>query len=102
MGGGGSSSSKNTTESTNTSGQNAISGDNLGVTIAGVNDSNIDVTMTDHGAMERAAELGELALTSNVQALEVAAGLGSDAIDANKDIASDAIALSRDTTKFAQ
>lgn len=100
MGGGGKSSSKNTTTSTNVSGQNAIQGDNLGVTISGVNDSNIDVTMTDHGAMERAAELGELALTSNVKALGIAADLGSNAIDANKDIASDAIALSRDTTKL--
>ncbi|MDO6545578.1 chemotaxis protein, partial [Photobacterium sanguinicancri] len=43
MGKGGSSKSDNTTTSTNTSGQNAIQGDNLGVAISGVNDSNIDV-----------------------------------------------------------
>ncbi|MGF1723627.1 chemotaxis protein [Photobacterium nomapromontoriensis] len=85
MGGGGKSSSSNQTTNTNVSGQNAISGDNLGVAISGVNDSNINVTMTDHGAIERATELGELAFASNTEvttaALEMGANSVSEALD---------------------
>lgn len=62
MGGGGKTSSNST--STSTSGQNAIQGDNLGNAISGVNDSTINVTSTDHGAIEKAAQLGELAMTT--------------------------------------
>ncbi|CAE6902258.1 chemotaxis protein [Vibrio sp. B1FLJ16] len=63
----GSSKSKSTNNSstTNTSGQNAIEGDNLGVAISGVNNSTINATMTDHGAIESAMELGGEALASN-------------------------------------
>ncbi|KKZ05237.1 chemotaxis protein, partial [Vibrio parahaemolyticus] len=43
--------SSNTSNTTNVSGQNAISGDNLGVAISGVNNSTINTTMTDHGAV---------------------------------------------------
>lgn len=63
----GSSKSKSTNNSTttNTSGQNAIEGDNLGVAISGVNNSTINATLTDHGAIESAFELGGQALDSN-------------------------------------
>jgi len=57
MGKGGSSSSKTTTSNTNVSGQNAIQGDNLGVSLAGVNNSTVTVTGTDYGALERADKL---------------------------------------------
>lgn len=53
--------SSNTSNTTNVSGQNAISGDNLGVAISGVNNSTINTTMTDHGAVNAAMELGEQA-----------------------------------------
>ncbi|EMK6668563.1 chemotaxis protein [Vibrio fluvialis] len=51
---GGKSSSSNQTTTTNVSGQNAISGDNLGTAISGVNQSTINVTATDYGAIENA------------------------------------------------
>ena len=51
--------SSNTSNTTNVSGQNAISGDNLGVAISGVNNSTINTTMTDeligHGDGVRAS-----------------------------------------------
>ncbi|HHQ4186213.1 TPA: chemotaxis protein [Vibrio cholerae] len=55
---GGKSNSSNATTSTNVSGQNAIDGDNLGTAISGVNNSTINVTATDHGAVSKALELG--------------------------------------------
>ncbi|KHT64361.1 hypothetical protein RJ45_06885, partial [Photobacterium gaetbulicola] len=72
MGKGGRSNSSSTTTNTNTSGQNAIDGDNLGVSIAGVNDSSVHVSMTDHGAMQRASDIAELALLSNSDVTEEA------------------------------
>ncbi len=54
--------SSNSSTTTNTSGQNAIEGDNLGVAISGVNNSTINATMTDHGAIEAAFDLGETAI----------------------------------------
>ncbi|MCW8330874.1 chemotaxis protein [Photobacterium sp. SDRW27] len=114
MGKGGSSSSTNQNTSVNTSGQNAIQGDNLGVALSGINDSEIDVTMTDHGAMERAAELSELAITnntavttealdanvavseaaleSNTAATEAALVMGENAVDSAMDFGRDALA----------
>lgn len=56
------SNSSNTSNTTNVSGQNAISGDNLGVAISGVNDSTINATMTDHGAVTAAVGLAETAV----------------------------------------
>ncbi len=65
MGGGGHSKSSNKTTTTNVSGQNGIQGDNLGASIAGVNNSTVNLTMTDQGAIEKARQLAELALTTN-------------------------------------
>ncbi|BDU42896.1 chemotaxis protein [Vibrio nigripulchritudo] len=53
------SSSSNKTTTTNTSGQNAIDGDNLGTAISGVNNSTVMVTATDHGAVAGALEMAE-------------------------------------------
>ncbi|GHA34317.1 chemotaxis protein [Photobacterium aphoticum] len=74
----------NTTNTTNTSGSAAVSGDNNGVMLAGVSDSHINVTMTDHGAMERASQLGELALASNTD-------VATAAINANADVSETAM-----------
>ncbi|RWX54982.1 chemotaxis protein [Photobacterium chitinilyticum] len=101
MGKGGSSSSKNTTTTTNTSGQNAIQGDNLGVAISGVNGSNINVSMTDHGAMARASELGELALTSNTQVSTAALKMGKDTVDSAMDFGRDAIRANAEVSNNA-
>ncbi|PJC85704.1 chemotaxis protein [Vibrio sp. HA2012] len=64
MGGGGSSKSSNKTTTTSVSGQNGIQGDNLGASIAGIQNSTVSVQMTDHGAIEKAGQLAELSLTT--------------------------------------
>lgn len=58
-GGGGKSSSKTSNNTTNVSGQNAIQGDNLGVTVSGINNSHLNLTTTDHGAVNGALEYGK-------------------------------------------
>ncbi len=50
---GGKSSSSNKTSTKNTSSQNAISGDNLGVALSGIEGSTINATVTDHGSVEK-------------------------------------------------
>ncbi|NRF16323.1 hypothetical protein [Vibrio coralliilyticus] len=87
MGKGGSSSSSNTTQNTNVNGTNAVSGDNLGVLVSGVNKSTINVTATDHGAIKTAGEtakasleFGRDALKSNEHAVDKALKMGSDSV----------------------
>lgn len=92
MGKGGSSKSSNTTNTKNTSGQNAIQGDNLGVTMAGVSDSTVNVTMSDHGAIEAAKEMNELAINNNSEVTKTA-------LDMGETLAQDAIELSRETSE---
>ncbi|OOF25723.1 hypothetical protein [Salinivibrio sp. IB872] len=62
--GGSKSSSKTKNVNTNVSGQNAIQGDNLGVAISGVNNSTINATVTDHGAVDRSFEFAEESLAA--------------------------------------
>ncbi len=72
MGGRSSSQSRqsNVTTTTNTSGSAAAGRDNYGVMLAGVNDSDINLTMTDHGAMAIAGDLAEEALDFGHQTLK--------------------------------
>ncbi|ERM57669.1 MULTISPECIES: hypothetical protein [Vibrio] len=56
---GGKSKSSSSSNTTNVTGQNAISGDNLGTAISGVNNSTINVESVDHGAVQGALKLGE-------------------------------------------
>ncbi|CAM2984527.1 hypothetical protein [Vibrio neptunius] len=72
MGGRSSSQSRqsNVTTTTNTSGSAAAGRDNYGVMLAGVNDSDINLTMTDHGAMSIAGNLAEEALDFGQQTLK--------------------------------
>ena len=84
MGKGGSSKSTNNTQTTSTSGQNGITGDNLGVTVAGVNNSSLDITMTDHGAIEKATEMAELSMTTLGDGVE-------RVLDSNTDVTTHAI-----------
>ncbi|WFB47852.1 hypothetical protein [Vibrio coralliilyticus] len=72
MGGRSSSQSRqsNVTNTTNTSGSAAAGRDNYGVMLAGVNDSDINLTMTDHGAMAIAGNLAEEALDFGQQTLK--------------------------------
>ena len=72
MGGRSSSKSRqsNTTTTTNTSSSSAaVGGDNTGVMLSGVSDSDINLTMTDHGAMAIAGRTAEEAFDLGTQAL---------------------------------
>ncbi len=71
MGGRSSSQSRQSTvtTTTNTSGSAAAGRDNYGIMVAGVNDSDINLTMTDHGAMAIASDLAEEALDFGQQTL---------------------------------
>ncbi|KJY93965.1 hypothetical protein TW84_01590 [Vibrio neptunius] len=87
MGKGGSSSSSNTTQTTNVSGTNAVSGDNLGVLLSGVNGSTVNVTATDHGAVKAASNMAESsldfgrdALKSNENAVHEALKMGGESL----------------------
>jgi|GEM_PF-1711631 len=72
MGGRSSSQSRqsNITTTTNTSGSAAAGRDNYGIMVAGVNDSDINLSMTDHGAMTVAGNLAEEALDFGQQTLK--------------------------------
>lgn len=83
--------SSNTSNTTNVSGQNAISGDNLGVAISGVNNSTINTTMTDHGAVNAAMELGEQAFEFGGEMLNSNERISLEAMDTTHDIAEIAI-----------
>ncbi|MGI2800812.1 hypothetical protein WAX87_01770 [Photobacterium damselae subsp. damselae] len=78
MGGDSSSSSSSTNVTTNTSGQNGISGDNTGAAISGVNNSTISVSTTDHGSIEMAGDVLN-------QALEEIGKVSDSAIDGVND-----------------
>ncbi|CAK4070789.1 chemotaxis protein [Vibrio sp. MarTm2] len=96
---GGKSSSKNITSTSNVSGQNAISGNNLGTAISGVSDSTITVTATDHGAIEKSLLFAESAMNgslsfagdalddmsaANSENLQMLAGLAGNQAEQNK------------------
>ncbi|MCR9905288.1 chemotaxis protein [Vibrio alginolyticus] len=83
--------SSNTSNTTNVSGQNAISGDNLGVAISGVNNSTINTTMTDHGAVNAAMGLGEQAFEFGGEMLNSNERISLEAMDTTHDIAETAI-----------
>ncbi len=86
--------SSNTSNTTNVSGQNAISGDNLGVAISGVNNSTINTTMT--GAVTAAMELGGEMLNSNerisLEAMDTTHDIAETAIDEVVDFAGSSLA----------
>nr|WP_321386241.1 chemotaxis protein [uncultured Vibrio sp.] len=88
--------STNNSTSTNNSGQNAISGDNLGVAISGINDSTINTTMTDHGAIDAAFEFGGELLDSNervtMQAMDTTQDVAETAIDEVAEFAGNSLA----------
>jgi len=76
------SSSNTVTTTTNVSGSAAAQGDNYGVMLSGVNSSDINLTMTDHGALEVAKEFGDTALNLAGSALKNNASVSTHAIDA--------------------
>ncbi|MGF1762454.1 hypothetical protein [Aliivibrio kagoshimensis] len=88
---GGSSSSSNETTTTTTtesnSGTAAVSGDNWGANISGVSKSEINLTMTDNGAVMAAGKMAEEALNFGGLALASNSEVSSHAIDAIKSMA---------------
>lgn len=99
MGKGGSTKSVNRTTNTNTSGSSAISGDNLGTVLSGVNvakGSSLNIRSTDHGAVKSAGDIAKAALLSNTSAVKEASDLGSKAIDANAETLGAAFNFGRD------
>ncbi|MEZ9130082.1 hypothetical protein AB4145_26405, partial [Vibrio splendidus] len=82
MGGRSSSKSRqsNTTTTTNTSSSAAVGGDNTGVMLSGVSDSDINLTMTDHGAMAIAGRTAEEAFDFGTQALRVNQSVVGDSL----------------------
>ncbi|MEZ8618979.1 hypothetical protein AB6D33_24325 [Vibrio splendidus] len=82
MGGRSSSKSRqsNTTTTTNTSSSAAVGGDNTGVMMSGVSDSDINLTMTDHGAMAIAGRTAEEAFDLGTQALRVNQSVVGDSL----------------------
>lgn len=93
MGGGGSSSSSNTTNTTNISGTNAVSGDNLGVLLSGVSGSNITVTATDHGAVKGARDATEKALSVGRENVKDSLDFGRDALKSNENAVNEALKM---------
>jgi len=89
---GGKSKSSNSTTTSNNSGQNAISGDNLGTAISGVNNSTLNVTATDHGAIEAAGNLAELSMTT-------LGSVSNNALEQMGDVSKGAFELSKDATQ---
>ncbi|MDC5855947.1 hypothetical protein [Vibrio europaeus] len=84
MGGRSSSQSRQSTvtTTTNTSGSAAAGRDNYGIMVAGVNDSDINLTMTDHGAMAIAGNLAEEALDFGQQTLRSNETIVTGSLDA--------------------
>ncbi|AJR08669.1 chemotaxis protein [Photobacterium gaetbulicola] len=101
----GRSKSSKSSNTTNVSGTAAASGDNNGVMLSGVNDSSISVNMTDHGAMQIASELGELAIASNVEvttgALESNTEVSKAALNMGAHSLSEALDFGRDSLEGA-
>ncbi|NAW66142.1 hypothetical protein [Photobacterium halotolerans] len=96
MGKGGKSSSDVINNTTNTSGTSAISGDNLGVVISGVNGNVGNISVTDHGSVKAASEIAKAALQSNSDAMSQAVGLGSDALKSNERVVDQSLDFGRD------
>lgn len=84
------SSNQNITQTTNTSGSAAAGGDNLGIMVSGVNNSDINLSMTDHGALAVAGNMADEAFN-----------LGALALDANEKVVNDSLEFASDTVEEA-
>ena len=113
MGGGGRSSSSSRTVTTNVNGTSAVSGDNLGVMLSGVNGNIGSITATDHGAVNAAKNIAESALASNNEAMqtneritnksiEAVSATNSEAIEAVKSLAAQSSENTRTALKAVE
>ncbi|PTC01844.1 chemotaxis protein, partial [Vibrio mediterranei] len=80
---GGSSSSRNSTSTKNTSSQNAISGDNLGVALSGIEGSTINATVTDHGSVGKSFDFAGDALDESYEFAKGAMSESLNLVDQN-------------------
>lgn len=78
-----SSSSSSNTNTTNNSGSNAASGDNYGAMVSGINNSDVNLVMTDHGAIAAAGGLADEALNLGNFSVEQMGEAVKDALGAN-------------------
>ncbi len=102
------STSQNVTTTTNNSGSAAAGGDNLGVMLSGVNNSDINLQMTDHGAMAVAGNLAEEAFNFGNNSLKVNQNVVSDSLDFASDalygafnFGEEAINANKDVSQYA-
>lgn len=107
MGGdGGESVTETTTTTTNTSGSNAAQGDNLGTMISGVNNSTINTTVTDHGAVSGslnfAGDVVDKVLESNTAANNNVVDVANNAMSTVKDSASQMAINAKESMNFAK
>ena len=101
MGGGGRTSSTSNTTNNNTSGTSAISGDNLGVVLSGISGSEVNITSTDHGAIEGAAIIADSALKMGEESLKSAFDFGKESQKLSNDTAQLAIKEATDISAEA-
>lgn len=88
--GGKSKSSSNTTNN-NTSGQVGIDGDNLGVALSGIANSTVNVTATDHGAVNAAFDMGGEMIAGMAQVSNNSLLLADNTVSKTLDFSSEAL-----------
>ncbi|MDH5929469.1 hypothetical protein L8S13_24605 [Vibrio lentus] len=89
---------KTVTTTTNKSNSQGIGGDNNGFALSGIENSDINLSMTDHGAMavagrtaEEAFKFGTDALDFSADTVDASLGFGESALDANANLSEYAI-----------
>ncbi|MCK8074420.1 hypothetical protein [Vibrio sp. 1CM23M] len=89
---------KTVTTTTNKSNSQGIGGDNNGFALSGIENSDINLSMTDHGAMavagrtaEEAFKFGTDALDFSADTVDASLGFGESALDANANLSEHAI-----------
>lgn len=89
---------KTVTTTTNKSNSQGIGGDNNGFALSGIENSDINLSVTDHGAMavagrtaEEAFKFGTDALDFSADTVDATLGFGESALDANANLSEHAI-----------
>ncbi|WP_428823627.1 hypothetical protein [Enterovibrio baiacu] len=95
------SSSQTITQTTNVSGSAAASGDNYGAMISGINNSDINLQVTDHGALKLAQGLADESFNLSSMALKANEGAVKDSLEASKNTVNQAFAFGDETVNRA-
>lgn len=90
---GGKSKSNSSTTNNNVSGQTGIDGDNLGVALSGINNSPVNITATDHGAVQGGFNIAEQALLMGGEMMAGVAGAMGEASSQAMGVASQGLDL---------